>query len=211
MPTCNECLTPCNCTIEEDGFWANRPQDGRRNVVVEGSGTLLDPITISFMQSEFFRPEAAEVQAPTKSVPTNDNTPVDADDYTVTVYQTPHQVLIKAVGVFVQPLTAFHNYWIVGASATFPANATGERMIEIGTDNADLVGSVRIAGNVQTAVAGASSVLSCAGFTPGLLLPEFSLEGFLYKKAAPIQVALFQTSGGAPMNVTQIKLWVTMI
>lgn len=212
MPTCsNECTTPCNCYIEEDGYYAERPQDGRHNIMVSGNATIEDPLTFSFMHSEFFRPPAAEIQTSTFNLPNNSSEEPQGSGYNVTVYQTPSAILIASpIGFAGIASNAFSNFFMCGASATFPANATGLRLISISTSHPKTDVPYQVAGNVQPAVASRESKLSCSGFVPGYLKPTLLSPGVVDFRTSPFIVTVWQTSG-VPLVVTNIKLWVSKI
>lgn len=60
------CSTPCGCVMADDGIkvigdsYVVNTGEGRRNTVVSGTGTVSNPYTVSFIDSEFFRPEAGD-------------------------------------------------------------------------------------------------------------------------------------------------------
>lgn len=213
MPTCSdECTTPCNCYIDEDGYWAERPQDGRHNIAVSGSATIEDPLTFSFLQSEFFRPPAAEIRRSMVSTTTGSVKTVDGTTFDITIYQSPNKILIAApVALAIETSIAFGNFFLCGASATFTANGTGDRVINIVSGDSFDDTPYQIAGNAQPGLAAKDSILSCCGFVPGYLDKTGLIDpGILDNRLTAFIVSVYQTSN-ANMNVSNIKLWVSKI
>lgn len=208
MPQCAECASPCNCYVEEDGYRANRSQDGRNNVIVSGSGSVDDPFTFSFMHSEFFRPKAEEIIAPSLDIPPSSPDQRPIDFYTSTTYYNGERAII-GIPFAVVPgvMGVFGNFFMFGASATFSANATGVRRISLLTD--DFTGGpTRVsAGAAQMGLAGRDTTVSCEAFVSGYLTVNSAV---LDTRLSLIIVQLWQDSG-VTINVKNVKLWVTQI
>lgn len=216
---CN-CINPCNCLLTEDGYFANRSADGRRNTVVSGIGTQADPLTIEFQQSEFYRPPSGEQQVYNITVPdeaASGTEGVTQADYSfISIYESPSKVFVMVP----QPTFAsvsvatFGYYQVVGASASFAANATGERNIAIyGESPVGLTGAL-VAGNTQQGISTGNTVLTCAGFSAGFLnlddifftvFPEIANTTINWWK-----IGVWQTSGGN-LLIDTLKFWMTTI
>lgn len=214
MPTCGQCNNPCTCLVSEDGFFANRPTDGRANTVVTGRGTPSEPFTVSFVQSEFYRPESGELkQTNTFVLPDNSvNNVSPTTGFTFgSVYQSPGSVFVSFTPVGSSVLTgSFGHFKYLGASATFSANATGIRYMSIiGSNPWNLIDYV-VAGNSSLGDSVGPSVLNCAGFTPGVFDPSGLAPIFSNTGIQAWGVGIWQTSGGN-LNVTDIKFWMTTI
>ena len=212
MPQCG-CTSPCNCSFSEDGYWAERSQDGRRNTVVSGMGTPNDPFTVSFIQSEFFRPSAGELKGTglsTTSGSTFAPTPADV----ISVYQSPETVMISIpFGSSLALTTIFGNYFVMGASATFAANATGLRRLVLLAPSpmGPVVGFERaVTGVEQNGHATRPTVLSVAGFYSGMLEKDSILDGVGAAQIAPVRLEVFQNSGSS-LTLTEVKFWAVMI
>lgn len=208
MPQCSECASPCNCYIDEDGYWANRPQDGRNNVIVEGSGSVEDPFTFSFMHSEFFRPKAEEIVAPSIDVASGSPLQHPRTFYTSTTYNNGEQVILGLPFNFLPGVMGvFGNFFMLGVSATFSANATGVRKVHIGTDDIS-GGPTRIVGGAaQMGLAGRDTTVSCEAFMSGYLTVSSPI---IDTRLAVFIIQLYQDSG-VSINVKNVKLWVTQI
>lgn len=212
MPHQCGCVTPCNCIMEEDGYWAERPQDGRRNTILSGSGTPNDPFTISFMQSEFFRPSAGELVP--SSLPivlaSGSNDSITQSEVTVS-YQTPGEIFINFALNPVILTALIGNFMLVGASAAFAAsNTTGTRSIGIGTNHPFTAVTRFVTSSEQGGSSTRSSYVQASGFASGNLDKTGLLSGITDSKIAPFSLTIFQSSGG-PIDVTQVKFWVAVI
>lgn len=210
-----DCVSPCNCIVDEDGIFSNRASEGRRNTVVSGSGSFEDPIVIQFQHSEFYRPPAAQQSADNITLTSGLGKNLSSfNGHTlVTVYQSPTAVL-AGVPISISKLTASisGHFFLLGASATFPANSVGVRTLGIysATSNGTLSisDSVR-AGQIAVASSTRKTFLSCTGFSTGL-----------FNTANPLiisdtrtdywAVGVGQNSGGN-LNVETIKFWVATI
>ena len=208
MPQCLDCSSPCNCYIEEDGFRANRSQDGRNNIIVEGSGSVDDPFTFSFMHSEFFRPKAEEILAPSIVVPSTSPDQRPISFYTTSVYYNgEHAIIGIPFALIPGVMGVFGNYFMVGASATFSANATGIRKIAICSDDITGGPTRAFAANAQMGLAGRDTTVSCEGFISGYLTVS---SGVVDTRLSLMIVQLYQSSG-VDNIVKNVKLWVTQI
>lgn len=214
------CINPCNCLVTEDGYFASRPQDGRRNTIVSGVGTVTNPLVIEFQQSEFYRPSTGEQQVFNINVEneaSGGTEGVTQGNYTfVTIYESPGAVFVSAP----QPLfsttsaAAFGYFRIIGASASFASNATGQRNIAVmGTAPGDPIIRSLIAGNTQEGNTGGNTILSCAGAAPGILDRNTDFFTFFPEIANTTidlwSIGVWQTSGGN-LNIDTLKFWITM-
>lgn len=203
MPICNECTSPCNCRIDEDGPFSNRFDDGRRNTTVSGNGTEDNPYTIHFQQSGEYRPPSGEVKVDTVSTTTSIGKLVASADSPFVVWQSPVNVLAFFPGNAIVYL--FERFNVVGASATFAAHATGERRLALFGTRVD--GETNwIGGDVQHGNTSVATKLKTVGYSSGVIttgaLTESRINAFV--------VGLYQTSG-TTLAVTNIKFWVTTV
>lgn len=101
MARCSSCNKACQCTVADDGFYALEVGDdispeligttrtGRRSTVVQGQGTLSNPFTVSFIDSDFYQANAFEYRSFTSVVgsPTVPVLDVAQVQYSVFPYQ----------------------------------------------------------------------------------------------------------------------------
>lgn len=204
MPTCNQCLTPCNCLMSEDGFRAGRGnEDGRRNSVLTGVGTTTDPYVVQFQMSGEYRPPAGELRAANLTVNNTSTKNVTSADAPSIYWDSPDSVFTFYPGVLLTLTTG--NYHVVGASASFAANSTGVRRLALlGTDETG--GTYTVAGDEQSGHATKNTILTCSGFNTGVLTPSPAIfVTFSNTKINTWAVGLWQNSG-VPLLVT-CKFW----
>lgn len=204
---CAQCRTPCTCVVADDGIivannsYVLNSGKGRRSTVVSGTGTAANPYTVSFIDSEFYRPQAGEFQYPDQNAASIDG---DLLDFTngagVVSYQTPNTIFFNIASGMLGDFSTFGFFQVVGASATFASNTTGSRSIRI---EAGSQSSTYIVAGYTTDVPAEDFTLSCAGFFPGLFtsVPSSPI-GF-----TTIKVRVSQDSGGT-LALTNIKFWV---
>lgn len=205
----NGCQNPCNCTFFDDGVvqlgsgdYVLNSGKGRRNTVVSGKGTIKDPITVSFIDSEFFRPEAGEYTFPDQEADLEDTYVNFFPATGVVVYQTPGKVfgsLDETFTPFNFSRTVKGFYQIFGASATFSADSTGARRIAI--LNNDTSQNILAASTVDAG--SESQTISCTGFHPGV----FAHFGALKPGYPFYMVRVYQNTGGT-LQLTNLKFWV---
>ena len=209
MPTCNECKNPCNCVIEEDGPYANRPNDGRRSTTVKGNGTAGDPYVISFMQSREYLPASGQITA--SNVPTVSGTAgivtVNNSDPVIT-WESPDRVFafFPTGSDFTY---VFERFNMVGATVTFAAHATGTRRLAIfGTkiDGTDFF----IAGDQQLGNSSRPTVLSASGFSAGVVADSSLEPAAINPRINGFGVGVYQNSGTA-LPISTLTFWVTTI
>lgn len=201
------CQNPCNCTFFDDGVvrvgdaYVLDSGKGRRNTVVSGEGTVEDPYTVSFIDSEFYRPDAGEYTYPNQDAVVEDHLvgffPADG----VVVYQTP-SVVFGGLSEDVNPLIANRIakgfFQVFGASATFSASTTGTRKIYIHDNHTE---QNILASNTVDA-GSENQTLSCTGFHPGV----FTTFGNSTPGYPTYIVRVFQSSGGT-LPLTNLKFW----
>lgn len=200
------CVTPCNCVFADDGvvevngsYVVNTGQ-GRRNTVVSGDGSINNPITVSFIDSEFFRPEAGEFTFTNQSESSGSYEELDfvAGPANI-IYQTPTDIFNTLISTIAFTVKGFFQFF--GATAVFQSNTTGTRKLIISYDD----------GNLEQAAAGMtvdapseSLTLTASGFYPGLFQPNASTPPVGFSK---FRVYVWQDSGSA-LNLSNIKFWV---
>lgn len=197
------CTTPCTCIFADDGIkvinnnYVVNTGEGRRNTVVDGSGTVSDPYTISFIDSEFYRPNAAEIGYPPQTANTGGE-----DDFQggFVVYQTPEVIITSPTADF----TVKGFFYVVGATVEFAANTTGTRKIYIYTNDSPSLGPLHHIAAATADAPAESFTMSCSGFWPGKFddsgnTPVLGVSRFL--------VRVFQDSGG-PLGISNMKFWV---
>lgn len=205
MPICNECTTPCNCLVSEDGFRAGRGvEDGRRNTNVTGVGTVENPYVIEFQQSGLYRPPSGEIH---KNGQITFNATGDDVSGATVQWESPTGTFTFYLASFMALTTG--NFHVVGANCVFPANATGTRRLEI--IGIDEEGNQHVvAGDSQTGSAARATRLSCSAFTAGLLTPNPAiLPIFSNPKIDVWTVGILQDSGGS--LTADIKFWMTTL
>jgi hypothetical protein len=204
------CTSGCSCHAEEDGFFANDSEHGRRNTVVTGNGTLSDPWTVSFIDSVQYRPVAAEIRYPDRSL--DGIQTLNGEGITV-VYKTSPNNKTVFVG-YPTPtspsMIVSGNYFIVGAAAEFQANADAgtKKAISIRAAHATL-GFIIIAGAVTAGLTTEDMILTASGYSPGLFGDELVASGFGPRTQA-FTVAIRETTAGA-LNIKKLKFWVAII
>lgn len=202
------CTTPCTCTFADDGIrelngsYVVNTGEGRRNTVVDGEGTVEDPYTISFIDSEFFRPDVGEFTHPNQAVPNNVYAMLNFDSSAgQVVYESPGTVFSGLEqGSNSGEFTAFGFFQFVGATATFNANTTGSRKIVIAYT--DLIVTQVIAAATSDSPA-EDLTLSCSGFYPGRFVPGSSPVGY-----STFKVIIVWQDSGAALGLTNLKFWV---
>lgn len=214
------CINPCNCLVEEDGLYAVRPQDGRRNTVVSGTGTPANPIVIEFQHSEFYRPPAGEVRVFDKTIPSA-VTPGNAvgpseGDTLVTIYQTPTTVFSVVALPFTEAITSTKGHFhVVGASARFAANAGGSQrrigIIGLPPDPAVISDDLLLAAQEGLGNAGRDTVLTCTGFSPGLLIPPSPLSPNVSDTRIDLWAVGVNQDSGGPLLIEEIKFWMVTV
>lgn len=201
------CSTPCGCVMADDGIkvigdsYVVNTGEGRRNTVVSGTGTVSNPYTVSFIDSEFFRPEAGEFSFPNQDVTNNAYDLLDfSNGPGVVAYQTPHTIFLRLEGGGLGDFTVKGFFQFVGASVEFANSTVGARKIVISyVDGANVR---TFAGNTSEAP-GESLTLSTVGFFPGRFSPSITHPvGF-----SEFKVHVWQDSGGN-MSITNLKFWV---
>ena len=207
------CLEPCNCELDEDGFFSNRLSDGRRSTTTDGDGSLENPYVIHFQESEFYRPPSGELSVTPLVIA---NSPagarvIDPPNATYTpTYQSPGQVFFAFPTGFDEFAAFKGTFHIVGVSGSFAANATGSRWISIGSVRPEGGSAFINAAEVQSGNASEPTFLSCSGFAPGL----FDFTGVPGVTSDPrIDVFYFQVSqnSGSDLLFSNIKFWITTI
>lgn len=206
------CVSPCNCLVTEDGFNANRSDDGRRNTVVSGFGSINDPYVIEFQQSEFYRPPSGERRSThTLNVSTTGTFGIfSVGAAFIDVYQSPGEVfIIIPTSVVSNYIAATRGYFnIVGASATFaPSNTTGARKLMISGSKPDGLDAF-LTGVTQHGSASVSTILTCSMMTPGVFI-ERPTNGI--KKGYSHWIVTVRQNSGAPINVSNVKFWMTTL
>lgn len=201
------CTTSCTCVFADDGIvrigdsYVMNSGKGRRNTVVSGQGSIQDPYTVSFIDSEFYRPDAGEYNfADHQSTIELEILSFSPDPPTV-IYETPGVVFTGLTENFspISPIRGVKGFFqVVGASAEFSADTTGVRKLMI--VYLDAVQHI-IASN--TVDAGAETqTLSCTGFNPGRFAPVgVNQTGF-----PNYMVRVFQNTGGT-LQLTRLKFW----
>lgn len=196
------CTTPCTCVFADDGIrevngtYVVNTGEGRRNTVVDGSGTAADPYTISFIDSEFYRPPVGEFTYPDQSAA---NASYDLLDFGlgpgIVIYESPETFIFRLDLGEIGEVTVLGFFQFVGATATFNGNTTGTRKIII-LERTDV-----IAGATSDSPAEALT-LSCSGFYPGTFAPApFQPVGY-----SSFSVKVWQDSGG-DLGLTSLKFW----
>lgn len=207
MPTCNRCGTSCNCLLTEDGFRAGRGAvDGRRNTTVTGNGSFENPYVTSFQMSGEYRPPAGELRAG----PENTTNGVGEFLYSDSVYwESPSSVFFYYPNAGFVGLTE-GNFHVVGASVSFAPMSSGSRRLTL--HGLDQNGErYRLAGDVQDGIAGTSTVLSCAGFSSGVLTPGPSIQAmFSNTRIDAWAVGVRQDSGG-DLEVQEMRFWMATL
>lgn len=204
MPTCNQCLTPCNCLMNEDGFRAGRgDEDGRRNTVISGVGTTTDPYVIQFQMSGEYRPPSGELRVSPITVNNSSAKFVTTADAPSVYWDSPGSVFTFYPGNLLTITTG--NYHVVGASASFAANSTGVRRLAIlGTNETGA--TYTVAGDEQSGHATKNTILTCTGFNTGVLTPSPAIAVvFSNTQINGWAVGLWQNSG-VSLQVT-FKFW----
>lgn len=217
MPTCGgsgsaNCTDACACLITEDGFFANRPQDGRANTVVTGNGTPEDPFTVSFMQSEFYQPASQEIISNnTKSVLHNTSTALAQSTGVTftTVYQSPNAVFVAFPVAAPVLAAAFGEFKVVGASVTFQTSSLGARYMSIIGQRFDAQDYI-IAGSSCIGHTGGSAVLACSGWSNGIFDDTNLLPTISNTRLMAWGVGVWQTST-VTLSVSNIKFWMSSI
>lgn len=229
MPTCGGCSQICNCYVNEDGFFAERSEDGRRNTVVSGGGfDANNPFILEFQLSELYLPPSTEVRVPLMSAT---NAPLFSEVYnSVTFdeehffqYESPEPGVITPPPALLGPGSArptlgvhIGEFNLIGASAKFPPAASGNFALTVAAlSPSDFaltgVDLNSIAGSKMSANPATSTYCSCYGFAPSRF--EFgNISTVLVgpPKLQLIYVELFQSTGST-INVTDIKVWLTTI
>lgn len=212
MPACN-CTAPCNCAVDEDGFFALRPSDGRRNTVVSGFGSPADPLVFQFQNSEFYRAPAGEKRAENVTLGSGSGRYLEENtDVVVTAYETPGSVFIPvpnsdALAVMRQ------RYHISGAAAKFATNSTGVRSIHIISTPPDLtvfLDNLAIAGHTSASSSTNNMYLSCSGYSPGVHVTDPIVPG-IGDRRFNLWGILIQQSSGGDLNLEYVKFWVVTI
>lgn len=208
MPTCNQCATPCNCLLTEDGFRAGRGDtDGRRNTTVTGNGTADNPYVTSFQMSGEYRPPAGELRK-TNSETTVNN--VGESILTDSVYwESPGTVFFYYPASGLVALTV-GNFHVVGASVSFAPAATGSRRMSLFGNDQD-GNTYRVAGDVQHGTTGSNTILSCAGFTSGVLTPSPDVQAvFSNTNIDTWAIGVSQDSGG-DLDIEEVRFWMATL
>lgn len=206
------CTSPCSCVVADDGIkvigesYVVNTGEGRRNTVVSGQGTAADPYTVSFIDSEFYRPDAGEFTYPNQvedSSLTQTGTLLDfIDGPGVVVYQQLGTIFFNISLGDSGDFSVKGFFQIVGASVEFTGNTTGTRKILIMYD--DGTNARMIAGNVSDAPT-ENLTLSASGFYPGRF--SQSPDGVHPVGFSLFTVRVYQDSGNS-LAVSNLKFWV---
>jgi hypothetical protein len=211
MPVCG-CTGACNCFISEDGYLSGHPELGRNFTQVEGNGTEANPYTFHFYDSLEFRPRTVEISVPNRTIPHDTYMEVQGDGANIgaPLYESPSQFVFN--DPLIESMVLFTgNYFVFGATATFAqaADTTAKirKMLIVNTRGMAGTGDNYVAGG-QTTPGGSTDpiTLSCETMNPGLFDVLTGLETII----GGFQVYLYQNSG-APLNVTDIRIWLTQI
>lgn len=222
MPPC-ECAAPCNCYFTEDGFFANRPEDGRRNTIVTGTGSgsqggAQKPFVLEFQMSEFYRPPSTELRLFPRTIPDTTLGTLLTADLTEIQYESPSSEVVlqswerqtltfQGIGV------AVDEFKIVGASAKFPASsvAGASSQLVIGALNPKTGFNQTIASQRCPVRSNGPTYLTCSAFSPGILeLPTSPLDFTPLHKMNVFYLSIGSTTDMA-ITVTDIKFWMTTI
>lgn len=197
------CPNNCSCHLEEDGFFANEPQFGRRNTLASGIGTLADPWVISFIDSEEYRPVAAEFSYPDRTL---DGAARVGENRVVVYESTPGTLFVGYPTPTSADLLVSGNYFIVGASAEFQANAQAgtKKALAIATGNKIIAGAVT--GGLTTE----DMILTVSGYNPGLFAGE-TLAVYGYNDRSQVFSVLIRETTSGSLNIKKLKFWVTTI
>lgn len=149
------CSARCTCVIADDGIVIGTEGQyildtgrGRRSTVVAGVGTLAEPYTVTFIDSEPYRPESS----------TNQNLGFNLS-------------ISSGVWVLIDfSLEMFGQFQFIGASVTFAANSTGERGIAVLLNKAD--GLYEMICGYKTDATTEAMTISTSGFYPGINSPD---------------------------------------
>ena len=204
MPTCG-CTTPCNCLVDEDGYRSGHPEQGRRSTVVTGRGVAEDPYVIEFQLSGEYRPPSAEIRMTGVVIANNFGT-VEFFTPENVQWESPNNNVYTAVSFYFMLTGSFH---AVGASASFAANATGTRHLDIFGIDEEGNGHF-VAGNTQHGNATRPTICATSTLTAGLFTPTPAvLANFSNQRINVFNIGVRQTSGVA--LTTNLKFWMTTI
>lgn len=204
------CISPCNCSISEDGYFGNAPSRGRANTQVTGNGSVSDPFVLSFIDSVNFRPQAAEVRYPNRTVADGTTTTISSPSSPfkgIVIYQTPGLVLL-AFSLFNSIVLNAH-YFIVGASVEWAATGPlgGRNLwIEADTSGPNVLPNRVIAGTSQSAT-NTVTVQTCSGYFPGIYTFNLDTSGF----TSEFKIGVKQDGVAVGIPISNIKFWVTTI
>jgi hypothetical protein len=207
--------------VDEDGFFAGRLDDGRRNTTVDGSGLEEDPYITHFQQSEFYRPPSAEIQIDPIDVFSDASFAFQIGFIypSTTTYESPEGslFLLPPGGI---PLTSVTRvvkgaYHLVGASATFQSNGTGRRQISIVSSMPD--GGVSsfwptyvVASDTQDGHATQTTKLSCFGFAIGLF-SYTDINSIVSNPRIDVFGLNVSQNSGSSLLLSDIKFWIMTI
>lgn len=204
---CNACKNPCNCVVSDDGAiildgsynFLDNPS--RRNSVVSGNGTLANPYTVSFIDSEFYRPVVGEAVTPVQSITDSDLNFVDLASGTV-IYSSPTPASLSLRD---DEALVFGLFLVVGITVTFTGSTTGVRKIAILEISAE--GNVnRVIGSSSCSADTEDLTLNASGFTMGRLVGDL-VNIVQFNR---FSIAVQQSSGGA-LNISSASLWIASV
>src|SRR5688572_10798538 len=129
MPKCSGCTNTCNCRFADDGVdrlggsYILDTGQGRRNTVVQGAGTVEDPFTVSFIDSEFYRPNSLEIQKPPSQTIFGGAAyhPMTVGN-AIRIYESPERIIFDPVELTRTEFVVEGFFQFVGATATFGPN-----------------------------------------------------------------------------------------
>lgn len=203
MPICNDCIQPCACVlsdlltygltgVEETEFGLLR---------VDGKGTAGDPFTISFPNSEEYRPLAGElVYAP---YTLGSGTFTEPPTATV-VYQSPGTLfLVVPTPTNTNIVQPTQSVLFVGATVEFSSNATGERGISLRQSGGVATTEIARAHSDGSSLQNHRLSVTGVAFHP---LTALNLQPISSPKYTIFSIFIYQSSG-ADMNINTVKFW----
>ena len=203
MPICNDCIQPCACVlsdlltygltgVEENEFGLLR---------VDGKGTPGDPFTISFPNSEEYRPLAGELLYSPYSL--SSGTAAEPPTALV-VYQSPDTVyVVVPTATNTNIVQRTQSVLFVGASVEFTANATGERYIAIQQLGGIATREISRAHSDGTSAQNHRLSTTAIAFHPDTTA---NIQPISSPKYTIFKILIYQNSGAA-MNINLVKFW----
>lgn len=204
MPICNECLQPCACVLSDlltfNGIIIEESEFGLLRV--DGKGTPGDPFTISFPNSEEYRPLVGEIAFNSFSSSGADTIPSNG---MVLIYQSPGNMFLN-----IFPVSGIQNIvqrtqsvLFIGATVEFAANATGQRTLSIRQEGGST--PIEVARAFCDGTSAQAHRLSASGIAFHAVTTEF-IQPLTSPKYTVFSIVVRSETGGA-LTVNTLKFW----